>query len=379
MKFIINTTNLQSGGALQVASSLLEEWNKNSAHEFHVFLSPQLSAVLEQNKLGQNLQFYEFKNNPTSNIKSLINNKSKLKKLELKIKPDAVLTVFGPAIWKPQKPHLVGFANGYYLFDDSNFIQQGVLTNIFKRIKYYSRRFLLFRQLKKEANYYWVETALAQNKLAAIISEDIRKIEIIGNTYGTSFNMERTPKHKTNNTFNLLYVSAYYPHKNFEIIPSVIEILAYQKVNCRFICTLPQKEFEGITRHVKNLNFIKNVGPCRQEALVRLYSEADAVFMPSLLETYSANYLEAMKMELPIICSNFDFSRTICGDAALYFDAQNPEDIAHKIVELINNEKLRNYLINAGKKRLAQLETPESRANKLLTLLENIALENPKQ
>jgi glycosyltransferase involved in cell wall biosynthesis len=309
---------------------------------------------------------------------SLLGNQSKLKKLELKIKPDTVLTVFGPAIWTPQKPHLVGFANGYYLFDESDFVQQHVLTNILKRLKYYSRRFLLFRQLKKEANYYWVETLSAQKKLAETISEDINKIEVIGNTYGTTFNNEIVPKNKTNNSFNLLYVSAYYPHKNFEIIPSVIEILAERKVNCRFIFTLPQKEFEGITRFVKHLKFIQNVGPCPQEALIQLYSDADAVFMPSLLETFSANYPEAMKMNLPIICSDFNFSRDACGDAALYFDAQSPEDIADKIVALINNKTLQNDLINAGKKRLAQLETPESRANKILTMLENAALKNPK-
>jgi glycosyltransferase involved in cell wall biosynthesis len=100
--------------------------------------------------------------------------------------------------------------------------------------------------------------------------------------------------------------------------------------------------------------------------------------MPSLLETFSANYPEAMKMNLPIICSDFNFSRDACGDAALYFDAQSPEDIADKIVALINNKTLQNDLINAGKKRLAQLETPESRANKILTMLENAALKNPK-
>lgn len=379
MKFIINTTNLQSGGALQVASSLLEEWNKHCVHEFHVFLSPQLEKALDKNKFGQQFKFYAFKNNPTSNILSLLGNQSKLEKLELTIKPNAALTVFGPAIWTPLKPHLVGFANGYYLFDESDFVQQHVLTNILKRLKYYSRRFLLFRQLKKEANYYWVETASAQNKLAEIINEDIRKIDVIGNTYGTTFNAEIAQKNKTNNTFNHLYVSAYYPHKNFEIIPSVIEILAQRKVNCRFIFTLPQKEFEGITRFVKHLKFIQNVGPCTQEALIQLYSNADAVFMPSLLETFSANYPEAMKMGIPIICSEFNFSRDVCGDAALYFDAQSPEDIANKIEALINNKALQNDLINAGKKRLAQLETPESRANKLLTLLENIAQENPKQ
>lgn len=377
MNFIINTTNLQSGGALQVASSLLEEWNKNSTHEFHVFLSPQLSAVLEQSRFGQNFQFYAFKSNPTKNIKSLIENKSKLKTLEQRINPNAVFTVFGPALWIPKKTHLVGFANGYYLFDDSNFIQQGVLTNILKRIKYYSRRFLLFRQLKKEANYYWVETEKAQAKLASTINRTISDIKFIGNTFGAS--LEATKNTANNRAFRLLYLSAYYGHKNFEIIPKVIELLKRKNIPVQFLLTLTQEKFNQLFNQEWHKNYVVNLGPIQPNKIKEVYEQSDAVFMPSLLETFSANYPEAMKMELPIICSDFDFSRSICGEAALYFDAQNPEDIANKIVALINNKTLQSDLINAGKKRVAQLETPESRANKLLTLLENIALENPKQ
>lgn len=376
MKFIINTTNLQSGGALQVALSLLEEWNLvPGKNEFHVFLSPQLDLLVDQNGFNDRFIFYSFKKNPGSSIINSLTFYKKLSRLEKQINPDAVLTVFGPALWKPRSKHLVGFANGYYLFDDSDFIQNRIVNDIFRRIKYYTRRYLLFSQLKKEGNQYWVETAKAKEILSAVIHKPLDNISVIGNTYGSSLKNVSIHKPKINDGFNLLFVSAYYPHKNFEIIVPVVEILTRLKINCRFVCTLRQIEFEVISQHIKDLKFLQNAGYTTKEHLATLYREADAVFMPSLLETFSANYPEAMKMELPIICSDFDFSRNICGDAALYFNAQDPKDIVNKIIELIENKELQKRLVEAGKRRLEVLETPESRADKIIALLDRIASE----
>lgn len=377
MKFIINTTNLQSGGALQVASSLLEEWNKNSIHVFHVFLSPQLAALIEQEKFSAHFHFYEFNQNPTNSIWSLFHFHKKLNRQAQGIKPDAVFTIFGPALWTPQSPHLTGFANGYYLFDESDYIQNDVLGKLTKKNYYQFRRYLLFKQLSKEAQCYWVETEKAQAKLASTINRTISDIKVIGNTFGAS--LEATKNTANNKAFRLLYLSAYYGHKNFEIIPKVMEVMKQKNIPVQFLLTLTPEKFNQLFNQEWHKNYVINLGPIQPNKIKEVYEQSDAVFMPSLLETFSANYPEAMKMELPIICSDFDFSRNICGDAALYFDPHNPEDIAYKIVKLINDKTLQNDLINAGQKRLAQLETPESRANKLLTLIENIALENPKQ
>ncbi len=374
MKFIINTTNLQSGGALQVALSLLEEWNIDQFdNEFHVFLSPQLNLLFTRENFGGNFTFYTFNKNPTNSIFSSISFYKKLKRLETQLKPDAVLTVFGPALWRPKSPHLVGFANGYYLFDNSDFIRKRILTNMVRKIKYHSRHYLLFSQLKKEGDHYWVETNAAKERLSETINKPINNITVIGNTYGSSFKYKPEHRDNTNNTFNLLYVSAYYEHKNFEIIPKVITILKERNIACSFILTLPEDKFSAIFGEMSNSEYLKNAGPINPQEIIEIYQKAGAVFMPSMLETFSANYPEAMRMELPIICSDYDFSRNICGDAALYFDAENPTEIAHKITELIEKTELQKQLIEAGKSRLQELETPESRAEKLLQLLNETA------
>lgn len=380
MKFIINTTNLQSGGALQVALSLLEEWNVTRVeNDFHIFLSPQLNLLLTRENFGTNFTFYTFGKNPTNSIFTTLTYYIKLRRLEEQITPDAVFTVFGPALWQPKAPHLTGFANGFYLFDDSDFIRKKILTNIFRKIKYYIRHYFLFSQLKKEGNHYWVETNTAKEKLSETINKPTNKISVIGNTYGSSFKNKPEHKENINNTFNLLYVSAYYEHKNFEIIPKVISILKEKNIACSFILTLPEDIFNVIFRELSNSEYLENAGPTNPKQIIEIYQKANAVFMPSMLETFSANYPEAMKMELPIVCSDFNFSKSICGNAALYFDAENHVDIADKIIELIQNTELQKQLIEAGKRRLQKLETPESRASKLLQLLiETAQIKNGK-
>jgi hypothetical protein len=144
MKFIINTTNLQSGGALQVALSLLEEWKLFEAKdEFHILLSPQLEGLLVTEKFPQHFHFYRFKTNPTQSLVSTFTFYKQLNKKEAQIKPDAVFTIFGPALWTPKSPHLVGFANGYYLFEDARFIQENICANIVKKIQFKVRKSIL--------------------------------------------------------------------------------------------------------------------------------------------------------------------------------------------------------------------------------------------
>jgi glycosyltransferase involved in cell wall biosynthesis len=100
----------------------------------------------------------------------------------------------------------------------------------------------------------------------------------------------------------------------------------------------------------------------------QLYSECDAVFLPTLLECFSANYPEAMIMEKPILTSDLSFATTVCEDAAIYFNPLNAAEIAQKLIEISQNVDLKNRLIAKGKKVLAKLPTPAERARQYLNI-----------
>jgi glycosyltransferase involved in cell wall biosynthesis len=97
------------------------------------------------------------------------------------------------------------------------------------------------------------------------------------------------------------------------------------------------------------------------------------MFLPSLIEIFTASYPEAMQMKKPILTSDLSFAHDICGEAAEYFDPVNPADIANKIIYLASNPARRTQLVKNGEKRLLQFETPASRAKNLLDVCEKIS------
>ena len=121
-----------------------------------------------------------------------------------------------------------------------------------------------------------------------------------------------------------------------------------------FIITISNNQGSGAKKLLDKIDkyslndSIVNIGPVKQEDLAWLYKQSYALFLPTLLESFSGTYLESMKFNIPILTSNFDFAREVCNNAALYFDPININDIKTKILSL---SQQRPFLIEYGKIR----------------------------
>jgi glycosyltransferase involved in cell wall biosynthesis len=71
------------------------------------------------------------------------------------------------------------------------------------------------------------------------------------------------------------------------------------------------------------------------------------LFLPTLLESFGNIYLEAMSLGVPILTSDRDFARWVCGESALFFDPLS----AYSIVESIKN--LSDHMTNTSEYRTA--------------------------
>jgi glycosyltransferase involved in cell wall biosynthesis len=373
MRLIVNTTNLKTGGALQVAHSLLQEWAAlYPEHSYHVFLSQEMAAIAAPASFPANFECTVLPHHPTDSWWRALTMRYRLARIARSWKADVVFTVFGPALWRPEVPHMAGFANGYYLFDNCRFIRDHIKVDLLARIRYYLRRNLLFRQLAKEADCYWVETIAAQHRLCQELELPDHQVFVVGNTFGTTLAGAATVSRAAQQRpFRLLYLTAYYAHKNIEIIPKVIAVLVRRKLQVQFQLTLPQDHFERIFG--TETAYVVNLGPQTPEQLLSTYTQADAAFIPTLLETFTAAYPEAMKMQLPVLTSDIPVARNICGDAAFYFDPADPEDIADKIAALMLDPTLYAAYVQLGLQQLSTMETPQSRAQKLMTTLQHLS------
>jgi glycosyltransferase involved in cell wall biosynthesis len=103
---------------------------------------------------------------------------------------------------------------------------------------------------------------------------------------------------------------------------------------------------KGFTRKVKLLEYVT------RKELQYLYKGAFCFVFPSLYEGFGLPPLEAMSLGCPVITSNIASLPEVCGDAALYVDPYNSEEIRQAIEKLINDPQIQAQLIEAGKERV---------------------------
>ncbi|MDR1215614.1 MAG: glycosyltransferase family 4 protein [Treponema sp.] len=87
-------------------------------------------------------------------------------------------------------------------------------------------------------------------------------------------------------------------------------------------------------------------------SLPALYSGADMVVVPSLYEGFGLGVLEAMACGIPVACARAASLPETAEHAALYFDAENPEDMADRMVVLATNHDVYREYRRLGLERV---------------------------
>lgn len=163
MRLLINTSTLKGTGVTQVAVSFIQECRTIKENEYIVFLSPSVKRNLgEIDSFPDNFKFYLFGEKNLYGIRGRKDIKA-MKTLEKELAPDAVFSVFGPSLWRPMAPHLMGFAYGHYVYDDLVYTRDVHLNDSLGRKL---RRFVHIRQLKNNGDYYVCETEDVAKRLS---------------------------------------------------------------------------------------------------------------------------------------------------------------------------------------------------------------------
>ena len=154
----------------------------------------------------------------------------------------------------------------------------------------------------------------------------------------------------------LLYVGNAFPHKNIERLIKAFKIVLSKKPSLRLVLVGKIDNFyKNFQILWKDLKIDKNViftGRVSDKELDWLYQNGFIYVFPSLIEGFGLPGLEAMKYGLVVVSSDSSCLPEIYGDAVLYFNPQNTEEIIKAILELSNNKNLRDKLIKKGYKRI---------------------------
>lgn len=159
----------------------------------------------------------------------------------------------------------------------------------------------------------------------------------------------------------LLYLTYYYPHKNLEVLIDVAARIRDLGRDYRIILTIAANQHENAASLLKEIrdqdlgDIIVNVGPVAMADVPSLYRECDGLLMPTLLESFSGTYVEAMFHRIPIFTSDLDFAKGVCGDAACYFDPHDADDIVRKVDAVFHDSSRAAALVSAGERMLKSL------------------------
>ena len=370
MKILINCSDLRGTGVCQVAASFLNECRFFYKNEYVVFISPLVKKYVGNETFPSNFKFYEFADKPLSSFKGFPNI-FKMKKIETAEKPDVTFSVFGPSYWRPKSPHLQGFAYPHYDYPESPLFGILSIREIFG-VKI--RKLVHVSQMKRNGDYFVCETDDVAERWSKMYEIPKEKVFKAYNTASEPFFSYKSKSNERNdNEFRFFSLCSPYKHKNLEILNEVCRLIPDLDIrkSIRFYTTLKKEAYERIFNK-ETRKYIVNVGPQVVTDCPKIVDQCDALFLPTLLECFSASYPEAMCMGKPILTSNLSFATDVCKDAALYFDPLDAKDIICKMKELIETPKLYTSLQEKGKMRLKEFGCAKDRARTYLNICEEI-------
>ncbi|WP_445775337.1 glycosyltransferase family 4 protein [Shewanella sp.] len=128
-----------------------------------------------------------------------------------------------------------------------------------------------------------------------------------------------------------------------------------------------------ISRYPFAHDYIRYLGPVSYNEMHARYGAADMAVFASSCETFGQIVTEAMSAGLPIACSNRAAMPEILGDSCLYFDPENPEDIANVVEKFIDAPAMRAEKAASAHRRVKDY-TWEKCADETLSFLSMCAL-----
>lgn len=150
----------------------------------------------------------------------------------------------------------------------------------------------------------------------------------------------------------IMYHGTAFPHKNLFKLIEAFDILHAARPNLKLVLVgKTEKHYIELQEWAKSRpshEAIRFMGFVPDAELKWLVEHCKAYAYASLSEGFGLTPLEAMEYGAPVASSNASTMPEVLGDAAHYFDPRDPNDIAAKIADILDNKTLRTQLVKAG-------------------------------
>jgi len=386
MKFVIEAMGLTAGGGKAGLMRLLPSLARHGGHRFVALLAdlPEFAAFEGSRP---NLKLI-LRRKPSSLLRRHFDLQWTVPRLCRAERADALLCLgnFGPR--RPPVPAVALLHNAHYV--SAGPPEPGPGATMRERLViWYGRDYL--RRLPAGVRLV-VQTELMKRRVLAVHGQDPSRIEVIPDgdalppeakalaerprrpaAFAAGPDGRQTP-------FTFLCLARYYPHKNLEVLLEALKRLpAHSRRPARCWLTIHPDQHPGARRLLNRIGSldaaIENLGPVPPSRLAEVYRAADAFILPTLAESFGRTYLEAMRFDMPILTSNRDFARALCGQAALYFDPLDPDSVARSMAQTMEDAGLHDRLAAGREAVLRQVPSWEEIGDRFVDVLERVARE----
>lgn len=279
-----------------------------------------------------------------------------------------IKTLFGAGLpHAPEVTSVVGVAYPIICYPDSPYWRYLPLrAAVRQRIKNAVRRWRLHA-----ADQVIVETPVMQRRIATHCGLAATRVEVVPPAPSDYLHTARR-RLRGDAPLTFLFLSGPSPHKNLWRLPAVASALtkAGAEGRFRFLITCERHALrtpaEALATAASHFDFR---GPVESREIQSLYDEADVLVNLSDLESFSNNYMEAWKANVPLLVSDRDFAREICGDSALYCEPHDIDDIAAQMLAFVRGEVDVRALVASGVSRLRPLGNQDTRMERIRSML----------
>lgn len=163
------------------------------------------------------------------------------------------------------------------------------------------------------------------------------------------------------------------PRKNIELlIKAYVELRNKNKISEKLVLVGRKGwKVEKLLNDINN-NYIEDIiitGFVDDEDLPLIYSEAKCFIFPSLYEGFGIPVIEAMYMNVPVICSNTSSLPEVINGCGILFENNNIEDLKDKILAFLNSDEKEFLSVIKMARKRAEKFNWHSEAHKLIELL----------
>jgi glycosyltransferase involved in cell wall biosynthesis len=376
MRILINAVNIKVGGGVTVLLNLLNELVSNKKYKVYEFLVlvPSLERYTDFNKIPVKIEAVP--KIVTFPYFRVFTDFFWLKKRVEKYCPSAVFTIGNFPIQTSFKQAVL-FMYPYAIYPREREVWSRLTRIDFIDLKL---RNFVFENRLKYADLILPQTITSKNRLLMYYGSKIKSIIVVPTAFSrigvdknVNFNFS-----KDGDTKYFLCLTRYYRHKNVEVLIALGNIIKFTGSSYRIVTTISRDQGDSACKFLDDIllngleNIIVNVGQVAYDAVPSLYKQCDALLLPTLLESFSATYIDSMSFGKPIFTSDRDFSREVCGDAAFYFDPHDAHDIFNCMNDAFSSEENIHYKVNYGFARINEMPDWNEVASDYISILDRL-------